>query len=581
MARRVLFLAGTVLLPLAGLLAYPACGGDDSVATDAGEDTTQADVDAAPPPSAACQALGLASRAWSTGPYGTHRGEIAGDFTLPMLDGTSFTLSTEFSGCDVYVFVPDTITISSTNLASVWTKSLDKLLAASPPNVHYFFVSRKFGSVADASLQGMQQQVDDTLAKMSAADQAQWAPRLHVVGTTAKDVGNWVGDALFTQAATGMSIDRRQVIHGVGNLSDVKIATTGSWPWAEDLSYVANEPIYLNAQSDELDRLDGENATVVTLFQGEVLSEYADVDVTLPSAAEMATFDTLEIEVTQQCPNPNAIEENNCGAWDYLAELYVGTPAATGDAGADASAADAGDAGDAGADGGDGGAQWDWTEIGRFITSYHRETHWVVDVTPMLVLLKDGGTRHFRWSFAPPWNVQPTATKLSLRFSNQGKAYKPAEATYLFSGGSFDSQYNVGRAPASVPIPSDAKKVDLYVTVTGHGGATNNCSEFCDHAHEFTVNAATYTKDFPMAGTDDGCIAQETNGMTPNQAGTWWFGRGGWCPGQQVDPWVTDVTKDVTPGQTATISYRGLYGGADPPDNSGNIDLTSWLVVYR
>ena len=574
MARRILGLATTAFIVLAGVLAYPACGDGGATPADASDDATQADVDAAPPPSAACQALGLKSRAWSAGPYGTHRGEIAGDFTLPMLDGTTWTFSTELSGCDVYVFLPDTIPISSSNSASVWTKSLGALLTASPPNVHYFFVSRKSASAAPASLQAMQQQITDQLAKMSAANQAQWAPRLHVVQSPAKDLGNWVGDALLAQAVTGMAIDRRQIIHGVGNLSDVKISASGSWPWAQDLSYLANEPIYLNAQSDELDRLDGENATVVTLFQGEVLSEYADVDATLPPLSAMANFDTLEIEVTQQCPNPDAIEQGNCGAWDYLAELYVGKPAAAGDAGVgDASAGDA--------SGGDAGPQYDWTEIGRFITSYHRETHWVVDVTPMLVVLKDGGLQHFRWSFAPPWNVQPTATKLSLRLSNQNKGYKPAEATYLFSGAAFNSQYNVGRSPVNVAIPADAKKVDLYVTVTGHGGATNNCAEFCDHNHEFTVNAAKYTKDFPMVGQDDGCVVQEKNGMTPNQSGTWWFGRGGWCPGQQVDPWVTDVTKDVTPGQTAAISYRGLFNGTDPPDDSGNIDLTSWLIVYR
>ncbi|HSQ64627.1 MAG TPA: peptide-N-glycosidase F-related protein, partial [Polyangiaceae bacterium] len=502
MARRILGLATTALFVLAGAVAYPACGDGSVTPADASDDATQADADAdaAPPPSAACQALGLTARAWSAGPYGTHRGEIAGDFTLPMLDGTTWTFSTEFSGCDVYVFLPDTIAISSTNPASVWTKSLGALLAGSPPNVHYFFVSRKSASAAAASLQAMQQQITDQLAKMSAAAQAQWTPRLHVVQPPAAALGNWVGDALVAQAAMGMTIDRRQVIHGVGNLSDVKIPASGSWPWAQDLSYAANEPIYLNAQSDELDRLDGESATVVTLFQGAVLSEYADVDATLPSASQMANFDTLEIEVTQQCPNPDAIEEGNCGAWDYLAELYAGTPVAANDAGADG--------GDAGADGGDAGPQYAFTELARFITSYHRETHWVVDVTPMLAVLKDGGAQHFRWSFAPPWNVQPTATKLSLRLSNQNKGYKPEAATYLFSGGDFNSQYNVGRSPANVPIPSDAKRVELYVTVTGHGGATNNCSEFCDHAHEFTVNAAKYTKDFPMAGTDDGCIAQ-------------------------------------------------------------------------
>jgi len=290
---------------------------------------------------------------------------------------------------------------------------------------------------------------------------------------------------------------------------------------------------------------------VLQMWSGDVLMEKADTMLTLPTAAEMAKFDTLEVEVTQQCPKPDEIELGNCGAWDYLANLSLADdPANT-------------------------------VELARFITSYHRETHWVSDVSQMLPLLASGGQHAFRWSFAPSWNTQPTATHLALRLSSKKKGLTPKQATFLYAGGDFGSMYNVGRMPVSVPIPATAKKVELFVIVTGHGSGTNQCSEFCDHQHEFTVNGTKHVKDFPLAGTNDTCIPNLTNGLTPNQAGTWWFGRGGWCPGQQVDPWIVDVTADVTPGQTATVSYRGLFAGADPPDGSGNIDLVSYLVVHE
>jgi hypothetical protein len=48
-----------------------------------------------------------------------------------------------------------------------------------------------------------------------------------------------------------------------------------------------------------------------------------------------------------------------------------------------------------------------------------------------------------------------------------------------------------------------------------------------------------------------------------------------------VPPYVVDVTKDVTPGQTATVSYEGLLGGSTPPDGTGNIVMTSYLVIYE
>ena len=49
-------------------------------------------------------------------------------------------------------------------------------------------------------------------------------------------------------------------------------------------------------------------------------------------------------------------------------------------------------------------------------------------------------------------------------------------------------------------------------------------------------------------GKNDGCIAEDARGMVPNQSGTWWLGRGGWCPGEQVEPWIVDVTADAKPG---------------------------------
>jgi hypothetical protein len=275
----------------------------------------------------------------------------------------------------------------------------------------------------------------------------------------------------------------------------------------------------------------------------------------LPSAAELATYDTFEVEVTQQCPDPDSPEIGNCGAWDYTANLNL-----TDDPN-------------------------NHIELARFITSYHRETHWVVDASDVLPYLAAGGAHKFNWTFGPTSNPQPTATHLSFRFSNQKKGMSPKQATFLFGGGNFGPDYNTGRVPVDVPIPANAKKVELFVIVTGHGNGTNQCSEFCDHQHEFTVNGNKHLRDFPMAGTADKCIPNLANGMTPNQAGTWWYGRGGWCPGQQVDPWVVDVTSEVTPGQTATISYRGLFGNADPPadntDNPGYIILSSYLVVHE
>ncbi|MBU1536806.1 hypothetical protein KKF84_15885, partial [Myxococcota bacterium] len=275
-------------------------------------------------------------------------------------------------------------------------------------------------------------------------------------------------------------------------------------------------------------------------------------DVDFPDAAEMAAFDTMETDLTMDCPDPEGPEFGNCGAWDYISNIFLlDTDGVT------------------------------WLEMARFITTYHRQGRYLVDTTPMLAYLQEGGTRRIRFVISPEWNPQEYLTQMDFRFQSKGKGYAPATAVSLFAGGDFNSQYNVSYQPLDVPIPAGALHVELWATITGHGADTNSCSEFCNHSHEFLVNGTEYSVSHPVAGTSSGCMAQVDHGMVPNQGGTWWFGRGGWCPGQQVEPHVFDVTADVTPSETAVIEYSGNYLGNTPPDSSGNIVMTSYLVIYE
>ena len=145
--------------------------------------------------------------------------------------------------------------------------------------------------------------------------------------------------------------------------------------------------------------------------------------------------------------------------------------------------------------------------------------------------------------------------------------------------------------PLEVEIPGDTQSVELVAYITGHGwGAEKaNCAEFCNHTHHFTVNGDEFMHDQPWVGNNYGCAMQVADGVVPNQYGTWTLGRAGWCPGLDVKPFVADVTSSVTPGETATLSYQGLFNGADyqpEPSGSGkgfgaNVWMNSWLVFYR
>jgi len=547
------------LASLAPLLALLACQPDgDDTPTDADADTAE-DTDTPTDPRATfCADNGFgAAVPWDDiGPYGTTRHTLAEDAELPIADGTTWSLSANWTGCEQYIFIPDTLTRSPTDDRSLWQRDLDDLIAGSPRNTHYVFVSAQRDEAATSSIADMVDEIDDTLLELSPEDAAWWRDHLHVVGVEGREIGGWVEGVLLRGIGTdGFAIDRFQQIRGVGSYADVSrydaaLNAAGQWPFEGNLSYAAHEARFLEMEAQRQARMDAVNATVVPLWTGEVISQYADMEVELPSAADMATFDTLELDIDMRCPEPTAAEQGNCGAWDYIANLYVQD-----------------DAGE-------------WVEISRFITTYHREARWVVDATPMLPHLLAGGPRTFRWSWAPEWNVQPTETRISLRLSDQGKGYKPRAATLVATGGSFGSTYNDGREPVEVPVSADAKKVELWAIITGHGAGTNQCAEFCDHQHEFTVGTATHMASYPEAQVEDGCIAMIEDQMTPNQSGTWWYGRGGWCPGAPVLPFAVDVTSEVTDG-VATVSYRGLYDDGLPPDGSGDIVLNAWVVVYE
>jgi len=278
-----------------------------------------------------------------------------------------------------------------------------------------------------------------------------------------------------------------------------------------------------------------------------------ETETEFPVADTMAGFDTLEIDLTMDCPNPQKAEFGNCGAWDYLVHLHMQDPE----------------------------DETKWIEVARFISTYHREGRYIVDASHMLPHFKTGGKRKLKYNISPQWNQQAYLTQMDFRFSNKGKGTQPVESHFLWSGQGFDSAYNSKFEAREVAIPADAKKVEIRAIITGHGMDTNNCAEFCNHQHVFTANGKAFEKSHPSVGNSEGCIDQIENGMTPNQGGTWWFGRGGWCPGQQVEPWIQDITEQVTPGENAQLSYMAKYNGGAIPDKSGNIVMSSFLVIYK
>jgi hypothetical protein len=544
------------VLALAGCTMKPTGGGDGGEPADAGAAIT---LDAGQP-QGDCWRLGLPTRAFDpAAPAAFQRRQPAGDFTVELRDGTEWNLQANWSGCDSYVFLTHDRAVSRLNSASVWTTDVKQLLEQSPYNVHYFFVARGPSGGATAGFgRDLEARIDEALAAMPENESDWWREHVHVARMPSLELRDGLLKSMLASDVSrmGFAIDRFQKIRGLGNLADVTaysqaLKDAGEWPWENRLRMAAGEVEYFNFEALREARLDGQSATVIEVFDGSVIEEFSEGTLRLPDAASMAGFDSLEIDVLMECPNREATEQGNCGAWDYLANFYfLDTDGET------------------------------WLEAARFITTYHRESRWVVDASFALGWLQAGGERQIKYSWAPSWNKQPTAVTLSVRLFNQGKGVRPVQVLPLFSGGAFNSAYNT-REPVTHTIPASAAKVKLVAITTGHGMDTQNCAEFCRHSHHYSVGGATFDQVFNEPGDQEGCAKDAVNGTVPNQSGTWWFGRGGWCPGRRVDPFIAEVTAQTPAGAAASFTYEAKINDRAPFDDAGNMHHKSWLVIYE
>ena len=516
---------------------------------------------------------GKPSAAFLPGPYGTTPRSVAGPFVVSTSDGP-WSFSDQWTGEDHYVFTVYAPATSAIPGTTDYFKSLFKpaavprLLAASPKNVHYFFLWTKDQPGFEAFRADAQAAID------ALADADHWKPRVHFVTDQADKLDGWVGDVIRARTtgklpykrydAQQFAVDRTQHVREVGMLG--RLGSSGTTP---DLSFLASEPAYYEFEHARDTKLAAATATVVPVLKEQTVVDTAYADVTLPDATTMATFDTLEVDLAMSCENHR---DGECGAWDYISDLRLceDTPAPDPDAGSDAAAP----------------APKCDLELARWITSYWREGRWVTDVSGMLAFLQKGGKTKLRWYASrqfDPRTANYVAT-LSLRFSNTGKKMRPVAAIKLWDGGSLNDTYAANHPARSVDVPAGTKKAELYALITGHGSETDECAEFCNHTHHFTMNGGTkHSLEFPMAKTNDGCRKLVDQGVVPNQFGTWYFGRGGWCPGYDVRPFVADVTSDLKPGGGDVMHYQALVGTSPPAAGSGygNIDLSAYLVLWR
>ncbi|MDP6945235.1 MAG: peptide-N-glycosidase F-related protein, partial [Myxococcota bacterium] len=385
------------------------------------------------------------------------------------------------------------------------------------------------------------------------------------------------------------------------------------------IRFMANESLYFDYEARIQDEMTALDALEVTLWDSHTHpggwggGHSSSVTIDLPDADVLSQYDGMALYLYTACPDHKQGKDAGCNEWDYIQNLYLcdvatanpvaaeATSCAPGDAEAEVDAetlpctCDAPDGttsegthscnaegtgfGDCSCGCG--------TEFARWVTPYGREGNWLTDLSPLLPLVHTGGARRFRFAGANGYTLHG-----KLLFYDAGTGLRPVEIRYLWGkpgGTGFNETYNDGKhGDVAFHLPEGATNVTLTAVISGHGHSSTqqNCAEFCNHEHVFTLNGETYTENHPVAGTAYGCMDQTSDGGVPNQFGTWPYGRGGWCAGMDVKLWTADVTTAVTPTNNL-LHYEGLYYGqdytptiTDPGGYLPEIKMTSWLTFY-
>ena len=557
-----LFSKGGLLRPHALSILLPAflliaCGGtsdspSDSNGTDSNGNDSSDSSDSSEPAQELdpCEQLGLPKQEWIEAEDSRDLGALAADFEVDTVDG-SLKFSEMWTGCENYLFIQDEPAQASGWPKDLWTRDVGSFLERLPTNTHVLFFSTASGkSKREEILGDLEKKVKNALNSWD-EDSKDWrTDRLHYVTTKIRNIEEWLGIAL-TSPGWGIGVDRFQKIRYIGSYAD-PTRYNSEYGWFEpNLTKAANEAIYYNFEAERAAEMEAQAADVYPIWEQESIGcGWTGIcnrtAVELPDAATMEGYDTLELDINMECVGDG--EYGDCPPWDYLVYLYLCE---------------------------DDNPESCPVEFGRWITTYHREGRWVHDVSGLLPYIKDGGIKNFAFETTQTYEID-----LSLRLSNSSKTERPESLTPLFNGSGFSSTSNEAYLPMEVEIPATASKVELAYVISGHGMSdTGNCAEFCVTDHHFGVNGTDNLVSLSDAGIQYGCEDQVAEGTVPNQYGTWWYGRSNWCPGREVQLKTIDITDQLTPGETATFTYEGLYNGAPFSGGGASMRLKSWVVV--
>ena len=470
----------------------------------------------------------------------------------------NWTFEDNWNGEDTYIFISYS---GATGSSSLWNASdREDFLEKSPDNVHYFFVSDR--TTFSTDINNIKAIYDDILSTMEPTEANHWRRHLHFVPNKVSGFDSWLTDAIQGRRAIG--IDRFQRIKEIGYLGNPN-GFTGTY-----VSYIAHEAVYYNSEWNNLfqDETTYDELTIWERdhYTGGWASSIETV-IEFPSNEELSSYSGMAIELLRGCPDLDMnYSDAGCDEYDRIAHMYICDE--------------------------DGS---NCLETARWITPFGRQPHHLTDISPLMAHIRPGGMKIVKFQESGWPNSLIT---MKLRFYHNTDSSPTAQEFIPIWNGTvqFNPDYGDNRPPTVFNIPDNAQKVEFVAYLTGHGWGNNtcyNCCEFCNSRHIFTVNGGTYEfeRDHPNASSSTYCMSLEMigEGTIPNQYGTWGYGRAGWCPGLDVDPYITDITDYIAIGDDNIIDYDAcrVSGSAClTPPTCGTcgycpeVAFSSYIIIY-
>jgi len=258
----------------------------------------------------------------------------------------------------------------------------------------------------------------------------------------------------------------------------------------------------------------GSPNTVIVSDKGYFRSGETQNSIKMNLPGDLHKYEQVLLNIDLTCPS------GGCGAWDVLADLKAVTATGT-------------------------------HELARYITPYGIACGgWVVDITDFKSVL--GGEVEFLTSIilytAEGWlldmsielidnNSTDTYTRLTSLWQESYQVYGEPTVSHDLE-------------PIAIDIANNTESSHTRMTITGHGqGNTNNAAEFFPVTHALHANGSEYDTHYLWKND---CAANPCSG----QGGNWTPPRAGWCPGQDVIPYIFNTTSVSTAGSSLTLDYE-------------------------